>query len=131
MMRHPTTGAARKGFVGFSWTTLFFGFFPPLFRGQLLVALAVAALAIMTGWLSTVAWAFFYNNWFTRQLLQDGYEFSDTPEKTRFALARLGLASDTAPSENALDALSKYAELRSSGALSDAEFATIKARLLQ
>jgi hypothetical protein len=36
---HPQTGLIKSGFYGFSWTFLFFGWFVPLFRGELLIAL--------------------------------------------------------------------------------------------
>jgi hypothetical protein len=38
------TGMMKQGFYGFSWTYLFFGFFVPLFRGEL----GVAAWSLMS-----------------------------------------------------------------------------------
>jgi hypothetical protein len=34
-MKNPSNGLIKDGFVGFSWTTLFFGCFPALFRSDL------------------------------------------------------------------------------------------------
>ena len=33
MMKNETNGLMKKGFIGFSWTYLFFGGLVPLFRG--------------------------------------------------------------------------------------------------
>jgi len=33
-MKHKDTGLTKDGFVGYSWTTLFWGFWPALFRGD-------------------------------------------------------------------------------------------------
>jgi hypothetical protein len=38
LIKHPDSGLMKKGYYGFSWTYLFFGFFVPLFRGELGVA---------------------------------------------------------------------------------------------
>jgi hypothetical protein len=38
MIKHNQSGLVKKGYFGFSWTYLFFGWFVPLFRGELGVA---------------------------------------------------------------------------------------------
>ena len=34
VMKHKDSGILKNGYFGFSWTTLLFGFFPALFRGD-------------------------------------------------------------------------------------------------
>ena len=62
MLKHKDSGLLKKGFVGFSWTTLFFGMF---------------------------VWAFFYNSYYTRKLLEHGYVLDDNEEAMRAARLRL------------------------------------------
>jgi hypothetical protein len=99
-MRHPSTGLTKKGFAGFSWTTLFFGAFPALFRGDyatfigafvifLILAIATAGIGAL---IASIAWAFKYNKYYTSKLLERGYVFSDTPEKVALAKQCLGIA---------------------------------------
>ena len=97
MMKNPKTGIIKKGFYGFSWTTLFFGFFPALFRGDLKVAVLVFILQSVTFGLASFIWAFIYNKRYTLKLIEHGYEFSDTPEKNMAAMAALGVAETTPP----------------------------------
>lgn len=35
-LTHKNSGVLKDGYYGFSWTTLFFGSFPALFRGDFL-----------------------------------------------------------------------------------------------
>jgi hypothetical protein len=35
----PETGLMKSGYYGFSWTFLFFGWFVPIFRGELFISL--------------------------------------------------------------------------------------------
>lgn len=71
----------KKGFVGYSWTTLFFGPFVPLFRGDWLWALIMLALGIVTYGLSSVILGFIYNKIYTNKLLEDGWEPIDEISK--------------------------------------------------
>jgi hypothetical protein len=69
------------GFYGFSWTTLFFGFFPALFRGDFLVFVAGLVVDLLVGVFTSgvgvlavhLVWAFLYNRQYTRRLLERGY----------------------------------------------------------
>lgn len=69
--------------VGFSWTTLFFGFLVPLFRGDLvgvLIHLLASVFSIGIFWL---IWPFFYNKNYINRLLEKGYmPYSDTGAST-------------------------------------------------
>lgn len=71
----------KKGFVGYSWTTFFFGPFVPLFRGDWLWALIMLALGIVTYGLSSVILGFIYNKIYTNKLLEDGWEPIDEISK--------------------------------------------------
>lgn len=62
--------------TGFSWTTLFFGPFPLLFRGQILAFLLGLPMWIASiGW-AGVLWAFGVNSAYERHLRSIGYDAS-------------------------------------------------------
>jgi hypothetical protein len=84
-LTHPS-GVERHAPEGFSITTLFFGAFVPLLRGDLkwfsiflIVGLVNYALcAIIIGFLTTPLWwiisAVSYNDWYTDDLLLKGFK---------------------------------------------------------
>lgn len=92
MLKHPQTGILKKGFYGYSWTTLFFSGFPALFRGDIFIGLAVILLSLLTGRISSIIWSFFYNKRYTLGLLEQGYEFFDDEAKVLEAKEKLSIA---------------------------------------
>ncbi|MFP6190237.1 HrgC protein [Helicobacter pylori] len=67
----------KKGLVGFSWTTLFFGFFVPIIRGDARWAIVMVVVTLFTFVLSNIVFAFIYNKQYTTKLLESGYEPTD------------------------------------------------------
>lgn len=100
-MKNPTTGLTTDGFIGFSWTSLFFGEFPALIRGDvvagivlLLLGLVAAALSAGLLWFVVgIVWAFIYNKKYTVALLEKGYLFADDEAKVAGAKAALGISN--------------------------------------
>lgn len=72
-MTNPVTGRTAIGLQGFSWTTLFFGVFPALFRGHFVAFLVMGIIAIFTMGLSWLVFPFFYNGWHWNKLIGQGY----------------------------------------------------------
>ena len=101
MLRHRDSGLLKTGFYGFSWTTLFFGMFPALFRGDFLTFIGTFVVLAILGFLTVgigtgvamLIWAFFYNRYYTRRLLERGYTFADTEANTMQAKLKLGVAA--------------------------------------
>lgn len=91
MMKHPKTGVVKKGFFGFSWTTLFFGGFPALFRGDILTGVIVTVISLLTFGIGGIIWAFFYNKKYTTTLLEKGYKFADSEGIVSLAKSSLGI----------------------------------------
>lgn len=98
-LKHKQTGMIKKGFYGFSWTTLFFGAFPALFRQDfitfigafvVMVIVSVPTFGIGAG-ICMIIWAFMYNKYYTRRLLERGYTFDDSPDQVAKACAALGV----------------------------------------
>jgi len=100
LLKHRQSGLVRTGYFGFSWTSLIFGGFPALFRGDLLVGVVVivASLALaapsagILGFVVHILWAFFYNRYYTQRLLEQGYDFADSEDRVRAAKAALGVS---------------------------------------
>lgn len=92
MMKNPQTGFINKGFYGFSWTTLFFGGIPAFFRGDLITGILVTIAWMLTGGIAGIVWAFIYNRWYTRRLLEQGYQFVGSAQQIMAAKASLGIS---------------------------------------
>lgn len=92
MMKNSQIGVTKKGFYGFSWTTLFFGGFPALFRGDILIGVAVMVASLLTGGVAGIVWAFLYNKKYTLDLLEKGYVFAGSEAENKQACFRLGVS---------------------------------------
>jgi hypothetical protein len=87
-MRNPKTGEETTAYEGYSWTSLLFGGFPALLRGDIALGLGVflvivvAAGAAFAAGLQTflasgivgAIWGFFYNDIHSGRLRRQGYE---------------------------------------------------------
>jgi len=71
---NPHTGEIKQAPVGFSWTVLFFGFFPPLFRGDWKWAVIMFILAMITFGLSGLVFMFIYNKLYIKDLIGSGFK---------------------------------------------------------
>ena len=76
-MVNPTTRQVKQRKLGFSWTTLFFGFWVPLFRGDWKWCLIMFVLGVVTLGLSGIVFAFIYNKIHLNELVADGYKAMD------------------------------------------------------
>jgi hypothetical protein len=99
-MLNPDTGLIKTGFYGFSWTTFFFGAFPALFRSDFItfvgVFVVLTIIAIATEgfgiFLAMIVWAFMYNKYYTRKLIERGFKFNGTVEENARAAKALGVS---------------------------------------
>jgi len=95
----------KDGYYGFSWTTLLFGFFPALFRGDFITFIGgfviTAIIALVTFGIGALfinlVWAFMYNKYFTRKLLERGYAFAGSEGDNALAASNLGVIAPSNP----------------------------------
>src|SRR5574344_1059432 len=92
LLKDPKTGVMKEGLYGFSWTTFFFGGFPALFRGDIVIGVCLFILNLITFGLAGLIWAFVYNKHYTLRLIEKGYQFADTEENTTRARQKLNIA---------------------------------------
>ena len=74
VFENPNTGHIKEAPVGFSWTVGFFGFFPPLFRGDWKWGIIMFLLALLTWGLSGLVFMFIYNKLYIKDLIGSGFK---------------------------------------------------------
>lgn len=68
-LKNPNTGEIKVAPIGFSWTTLFFGFIPALLRSDWKYALIQFAVACVTFNFSQLVFPFVYNKLYFKDLI--------------------------------------------------------------
>ena len=92
-IQHPANGLTKTGYYGFSWTYLFFGWFVPLVRGEIGVALIHLVFSIFTFGLWQLIMPFLYNRQYMTRMLEKGYVLKDSEHVMAMARAKLGVAA--------------------------------------
>ena len=72
-LKNPHNGYIVDVPQGFSFTTLFFSFLVPLFRGDFLGSILMIGASLITGGISLFIFPFFYNRMYEENLLKQGY----------------------------------------------------------
>lgn len=85
------TGQVKEAPVGFSWTVLFFGFFPALFRGHWAGFVILLLAAILTFGLSGLIFMFIYNKMYIKHLISEGYKAKSGTADLDFLQQKTGL----------------------------------------
>lgn len=89
IFHHPQTGRLKQAPVGFSWTTLFFGFFPALFRGHWVGVLIMVLIGFVSVGLAWLVFPFIYNRLYIRHLLGEGFKLSSASADPAYLSQRL------------------------------------------
>jgi hypothetical protein len=76
----------------FKKSYLFFGWFVPVFRGELLIGLLHLVITVVTFGLWQVIIAFLYNKQYMTRMLEKGYVLNDTEGVNDAARRKLGIA---------------------------------------
>lgn len=73
-LQHPDLLDHMETPVGFSWTTLFFGFMLFAYRGDWWVAWICLFVTFMVGPLPNIIMCWGYNSWYLNRKLRAGYQ---------------------------------------------------------
>lgn len=146
MVNLSKNGVTKQAPTGFSWTTLFFGFFPALIRGDIKWGLIMIVISMITGGISLLVFPFIYNKFYIKELLKQEYVPSD--ESSANLLKSMGVydkdfldktvetVSQTAKNISApkgasvADELKKWQDLFNDGAITLEEYEKKKQELL-
>jgi len=88
-LKHSSSGLLKKIPEGFSWTSLFFGWFVPIFRGDFKWCILWLIITIFTAGIGQIVMAFTYNKSYLKRMLEKGYIPED--DETMIKLTEKGL----------------------------------------
>ena len=74
IFKNPHTGGIKEAPVGYSWTTLCFGFLPALFRGDWKWGVIMLLFNLCSFGLAQIIFSFIYNKLYIRDLIGAGFK---------------------------------------------------------
>ena len=91
-LKHSDSGLIKPGFISYSWTYFFFGFFVPIFRGEIGIGLMHLIFSIITFGLFHLIMPFLYNRQYTTRLLTSGWKLNDSDDRNTLARLKIGIS---------------------------------------
>ena len=92
-LKHSNSGVNKSGYTGYCWTYFFFGFFVPIFRGEILIGVLHIIFSLVTLGLFQLIIPFLYNKQYTTRLLTNGWELNDTEANNQRARLKIGIGN--------------------------------------
>jgi hypothetical protein len=92
-IKHKESEMMKTGYYGFSWTYLIFGWFVPLFRGELGVGALHLLFTFVTFGLWQFIFCFSYNKQYMTRMLTSGWELAGNENENLKARAALEMSA--------------------------------------
>ena len=93
-VKHRDSDLQRQCFIGYSWTYFLFGFFVPIFRGEIIIGVVHAIFAFITFGLFQLIMPFLYNKQHAVRMLTNSWVLDDSPDMNKLACERIGIKYD-------------------------------------
>ena len=93
-VKHNESGILKNCFVGYSWTYFFFGFFVPIFRGEISIGVFHLIFSLVTFGIFQLIMPFLYNKQYSTRLLNNSWSLNDSEENNAIARQKIGIATD-------------------------------------
>ena len=90
-VKHRVSGVEKYCFTGYSWTYFFFGFFVPIFRGEIGIGVLHLLLSLVTFGIFQLIMPFLYNKQYSTRLLTNGWKLNDSEMLNNLAKTKLNL----------------------------------------
>jgi hypothetical protein len=90
---HSVSGIGKNGYLGYSWTYLFFGWFVPVVRGELGVGVLHLVITLVSFGLSQLIFPFLYNRQYMNRMLTSGWVLDDTDPNYDLARVKLNIVN--------------------------------------
>jgi hypothetical protein len=93
-VKHNESGIQKNCFVGYSWTYFLFGFFVPIFRGEISIGVFHLIFSLVTLGIFQLIMPFLYNKQYSIRLLNNSWSLNDSEDNNAIARQKIGIATD-------------------------------------
>ena len=93
-VKHNESGILKNCFVGYSWTYFIFGFFVPIFRGEISIGVFHLIFSLVTFGIFQLIMPFLYNKQYSTRLLNNSWSLNDSEENNSIARQKIGIATE-------------------------------------
>ena len=92
LVKHHQSGLVKKGYFGYSWTYLLFGWLVPVFRGEIGIGVLHLILTCLTFGIFQIFMPYLYNRQYMTRLLTTGWQLNDQDRIMAEARTKLGIS---------------------------------------